>query len=154
MYKHILCPIDGSSSSSRGMREAIDLAKDQNAELRFLHIIDTYFPIPDTAGEIDMLYLIEAQRNFGEQLLKKAKEKSIQAGVAADTKMMETVGRHVSRLIVDHASEWSADLIVMGTHGLRGIERLMMGSDAEAVARTSPAPVLLVRALEEGDQTS
>jgi nucleotide-binding universal stress UspA family protein len=65
--------------------------------------------------------------------------------VDADSKVLEAIGGRVSKFVVSEAEEWPADLIVMGTHGLRGIERLVMGSDAETVARTSPVPVLLVR---------
>ena len=51
----------------------------------------------------------------------------------------------VGAAIVEYAEQWPADLIVIGTHGRRGIRRLAMGSDAEFVIRTTPVPVLLVR---------
>ena len=55
MYKHILCPVDGSNTSNCGMMEAIHLAKDQNAKLRFLHVIDMYFPIMDATGDFNVV---------------------------------------------------------------------------------------------------
>lgn len=64
----------------------------------------------------------------------------------ADSVMLEANSSRISKLVVKQATEWPADLIVMGTHGLRGIERLVMGSDAETVVRNSPVPVLLVKA--------
>jgi nucleotide-binding universal stress UspA family protein len=59
--------------------------------------------------------------------------------------MKEAIGDAVAQFIVSEAKKWPADLIVMSTHGLRGIERLVMGSDAETVVRTSHVPVLLIR---------
>lgn len=145
MYKQILCPVDGSATSDCGMNEAIRLAKDQNAKLRFLHVIDTYFPIMDMAGDLNVGYLTDIQRDYGEKTLKKAVDAAQNAGVVADSKIVEAIGGRASEFVVKDAKEWPADLIAMGTHGLRGIERLVMGSDAQSVVRTSPVPVLLVR---------
>lgn len=144
MYKRILCPIDGSPTSNLGMMEAIRLAKDQNAELYFVHVIDTYIPILDLTGELAVFYGTDILHSNGKEILKKAKKAALKAGVSSDCKTVMTIGGHVSELIVVQAKEWSADLIVMGTHGLRGIARLVMGSDAETVIRTSPVPVLLI----------
>jgi nucleotide-binding universal stress UspA family protein len=145
MYKQIICPIDGSPTSNSGMNEAIQLAKDQNAKLRFLHVIDTYFPILDVSGDLNVIYIDEILRKNGKKVLKKAVEAAHKSGVVADSKVLEAIGGRVSKFVVSEAKSWPADLIVMGTHGLRGVERLVMGSDAETVARTSPVPVLLVR---------
>jgi len=145
MYKQIICPVDGSTTSNNGMHEAIKLAKDHNAKLRFLHVIDTYFPILDVTGDLNVIYIDEILRKNGKKVLKKAEDAAHKAGVNADSKVLEAIGGRVSKFVVSEAEEWPADLIVMGTHGLRGIERLVMGSDAETVARTSPVPVLLVR---------
>jgi len=145
MYKQILCPIDGSPTSDCGMNEAINLAKDQNAKLRFLHVIDLYFPILDATGDLNMVYIDETLRRNGKKVLKRAEDSAHRAGVDSDSKEIEALNNRVSECIVEEAREWSADLIVMGTHGLRGIERLVMGSDAETVIRTSPVPVLLMR---------
>lgn len=145
MYKQILCPIDGSKTSNCGMNEAIRLAKDQNANLRFLHVIDLYFPILDATGDLNVVYIDGVLRRNAKHVLKKAEEVANKAGITADSKEIETMNSRVSEFIIAEAVEWPADLIVMGTHGLRGVERLVMGSDAETVARTSPVPLLLVR---------
>jgi nucleotide-binding universal stress UspA family protein len=145
MYKQILCPIDGSPTSNCGMTEAIKLAKDQSAKLRFLHVIDLYFPILDVSGDLNIIYIDEVLRRNGHQVLKRAEEAACRAHVTSDSKVIEAVNNRVSEFIVAEAEEWPADIIVMGTHGLRGIERLVMGSDAETVTRASPVPVLLVR---------
>jgi nucleotide-binding universal stress UspA family protein len=60
--------------------------------------------------------------------------------------LLETLGHRVAELIIKQAKKWRADVIVLGTHGRRGLARVLMGSDAEIVVRESPVPVLLVRA--------
>ena len=59
MYKQILCPVDGSSTSNCGMIEAIRLAKNQNAKLRFLHVIDNHFPILDNQGQLFYIHRVD-----------------------------------------------------------------------------------------------
>ena len=145
MYKQILCPVDGSPTSNCGMLEAIHLAKDQHAKLRFLHVVDMYLPILDAAGDFNVAYIDDMLRDNGKAVLKKAEIAAHKAGVAADSRTVEAIGGRVSKFVMQQVKEWPADLIVMGTHGLRGIERLVMGSDAETIVRTSPIPVLLVR---------
>jgi len=145
MYKQILCPVDGSQTSNCGMHEAIQLAKETNAKIRFLHVIDMYFPVVDVTGDLDVVYIDEILRKNGKKVLKKALEAAHKAEVDADTKMVEAIGARISKFVVNEIKEWPADLVVMGTHGLRGVERLVMGSDAETILRTSPVPVLVVR---------
>lgn len=145
MYKQILCPVDGSPSSNKGMIEAIQLAKDQHAKLQFLHIVDTYSPLLEGFGGFSVGYVEDILRKHGKKVLKKAETAASKAGVIAESKLLETLGARVSKFILNQANEWPADLIVMGTHGLRGIERLVMGSDAETVVRNSTTPVLLVK---------
>ena len=144
MYKRILCPIDGSATSNRGMLEAINLAKDQDAKLRFFHIIDTYIPVIDGVGSFVPVDMTDILRKNAEDVIEKASVTAKKAGVDADAKITETVGGRPSKYIVEQANDWSAELIVMGTHGLRGFNRIVMGSDAENVVRTSSVPVLLV----------
>ena len=149
MYKHILCPIDGSATSNRGMTEAIRLAKDQNAKLGFLHVVDTFIPMLDTSGAINLADILDSMRLWGGKVLKNAKAAANEQGIEADTAMVETVGGRVSTLIAGQAKKWPVDIIVMGTHGHRGVSHLFLGSDAEAVVRTSPVPVLLVKGAQE-----
>ncbi|HTH11864.1 MAG TPA: universal stress protein, partial [Acidovorax sp.] len=84
-------------------------------------------------------------RKAGEALLNQARDRVAQRGVPVDTALIENLDARVAQLVVEHALAWGADLIVLGTHGRRGLARVLMGSDAEQVARTSPVPVLLVR---------
>ncbi len=68
-----------------------------------------------------------------------------EAGVPFEQKLVEKIGAHAWQELVAQAKDWKADLIVVGTHGRRGLKRLVMGSDAELVLRHSPFPVLMVR---------
>lgn len=152
MYKQILCPIDGSATSHCGMQEAIQLAKDQHAKLRLLHVVDKYFPILDYSADFNLIYIDDILQKNGKKVLKSAEVTAQAAGIEVETKMLETIGGSVAKLIVNEVKEWPADLIVMGTHGLRGVGRLVLGSDAENVVRTSPVPVLLVRNLQDSER--
>lgn len=145
MYKHILCPVDGSATSDCGIAHAIELTKDQKAQLHFLHVIDNYFPIIDVTGDTNYIDITNILRENGEKILAKAREAAKLAGASSDSKMVISTRGQIYKSILDEVNECHADLIVMGTHGLRGFERLVMGSDAETIARTSPVPVLLVR---------
>ena len=78
-------------------------------------------------------------------MLDAASKVALKQGVKAAASLVESRGRPVSDVILDEARKWRADLIVMGTHGRRGVNRLLLGSDAERVLRSAPVPVLLVR---------
>ena len=145
MYKQILCPVDGSPTSTRGVGEAIQLAINQSAKLRFIHVIDSYFPILDMAGGMNVVDTTDILRKNAEKVIKKAKLAALKAGVIADSTITETLGSRAASFIIKEAEKWPADLIVMGTHGLRGFARMVIGSDAEYVIRHSTIPVLLVR---------
>ena len=144
MYKKILCPVDGSETSNRGIQEAIKLASDQHAELMFIHVVDAYFPIIDGVGNFIPVDIKEVLNENAQAVIADAKKIATNAGIDAESKVLDSVGSRPSATIVDYAKAWPADIIVMGTHGLRGINRVVMGSDAENVIRTSSVPVLLV----------
>jgi len=149
LYTRILCPIDGSPTSQRGLAEAIRLAQDQKAKLRLLYVIDAHLAAMDPYGTINVGDLIDASRTYGEGLLAQASAEAAAAGVGIETATLDTLAGPVGELISRDARDWNASLIVMGTHGRRGVRRVVMGSDAELVVRTTPVPVLLVRAAEE-----
>ncbi len=144
MYKRILCPVDASDSSNRSSSEAIKLAKESCATIRFLHVIDTFYPILDGIETGNSTEVIKAWHERGISLLEQAKADALVGGVNADSIMLETSSNRVSDVVISQANEWPADLIVMGTNGRRGLNLFLMGSNAEAVIRTSPVPVLTV----------
>jgi nucleotide-binding universal stress UspA family protein len=145
MYKKILVPIDGSKTSAIGLDEAIRLARDQHAEIRLVHIVNEFILDPAYSPQAYAPNVIESIRSSGRGLLDRASGLVREAGVACDAVLLESVGGPAADFIVAQAKEWPADLIVMGTHGRRGLRRLAMGSDAESVVRLAPVPLLLVR---------
>jgi nucleotide-binding universal stress UspA family protein len=148
MYERILVPVDGSPTSARGLAEAVKLARLTGARILLLHAVDTaaVAVTPEAGAAVASLY--EAMREGGEQILAEARETVAKAGVAVESVQLDTVSGRVSDLVIDHARTWRADLIVIGTHGRRGVGRLLLGSDAEQIVRGAPVPVLLVRASE------
>ena len=149
MFRRILVPIDGSPTSNRGLDEAIGLARDQHAKICLLHVVDELI----LTGADGMMYVppdyvddfIRTSRAGGKKLLVRAEARVRKRSVEVDTVLVESVGRRVADLIIKQAKKWRADLIVLGTHGRRGLSRVVMGSDAEMVLRETPLPVLLVR---------
>jgi nucleotide-binding universal stress UspA family protein len=89
--------------------------------------------------------LSEAMRMHGRRLLERQAALCRARGVRADTALYIGLAGHPARLVVAEARKWRADLIVMGTHGRRGLRRMVLGSDAEEVLRSAPVPVLLTR---------
>jgi len=145
MYGKILVPVDGSETSKRGFEEACRLAKEQDARLRCLHVIDEHYLSANYVGVMYLPEVMDKLRDNGREILNEAAEQAGMSGVKVETVLRESAERRVSDVIVDEAKTWAADLIVMGTHGRRGLGHLALGSDAEAVVRNSPVPVLLVR---------
>ena len=145
VYRKILVPIDGSSTSNRGLIEAIQLAKDQGATLRLVHVLDELIL---GAGAEAVVYLgntVGLLREAGEQVVAEAEAVVRASGLKPESVIRETMGGRAADSIVAEASAWGANLIVLGTHGRRGASRLVMGSDAEEIVRTAPVPVLLVK---------
>jgi nucleotide-binding universal stress UspA family protein len=146
MYKKILVPIDGSPTSNLGLNEAIKLAKDQGAKLRLFHLVDEYIAVSPSDGVmLDTGDLLESMRQGGKKIIEKAEALAKRNGVTPESVMIESFGGRAADFIVKQANKWKADLIVLGTHGRRGVKRLVMGSDAEQIVRTTRVPVLLVR---------
>ena len=150
MYTHILVPVDGSSTSDRGLEEAVKLAKMTGARLRLMHVVDQLVYATGMDGTAAMSAdQIPLLRESGEKILKTCKTRVEASGVPVDTALFDNFAGRVCDLVVAEALNWHADLIVLGTHGRRGVGRVFMGSDAEQILRLAPTPVLLVRASEE-----
>lgn len=146
MYQRILVPLDGSPTSERALQEAIKLA-DGKSKLRLIYVIEATYPLDAVAYTlIDHAALQEAIRKTGERALAKAAEKVQRSGMTAETELLDVPAERVSAVIDSDALNWKADLIVIGTHGRSGLNRLLLGSVAEEVVRGTPLPVLLVRA--------
>jgi nucleotide-binding universal stress UspA family protein len=143
MYKRILVPVDGSEASAQGLAEAIELAGQLQARIRLVHVVEPWIMATAEVGHIHQV--ADRIRSAGATLLKECQKKASNAGIEVEAELIETVGGSAGEYIVQNAKEAKADLIICGTHGRRGVRRLLMGSDAEYVVRNAPVPVLLVR---------
>lgn len=146
MFKRILVPVDGSRTSEMGLGAAIAMGRSRGAALCLLHIVDESV-ITQTldAGASTIGSMIESLRESGRTIIGKAEARVRRARLKPKSILIENMTRGVADLIVEEARKFRADVIVMGTHGRRGIARVVMGSAAEGVVLTAPVPVLLVR---------
>lgn len=134
--------VDGSKASSLALKEAIQLAKNQNSKLCVIHIIDTLYE-----GDVDREAFVELIRKQGQEVLNSIKKKLSRVKIEFEMKLVELTPSkaQIAEKLVDEASAWSADLIIIGTHGRRGIQHILTGSVAEEVIRIAKIPVLLVK---------
>ena len=154
----IAVSVDGSETANAGLDTAIELAALTGGRLLLVHAIDDQsFSI---ALQKSVAYLsdwVDALRRDGQALLDAARRRADAKEVIAETILSTDYGVAVSDRIVAEATRWDADLIVIGTHGRRGIQRLLLGSAAEGVARQATIPTLLVRVpsdpSESGDRS-
>jgi len=155
MYQRILVPFDGSPTSTRGLDEAIKLAALTGGTLRLVHLVDDLLYV--TGFESYSVYasdIVPLMRDAGQKMLQTGKARAEQAGVTVDTLLLEGVAPRLSDVVADQARSWGAELIVIGTHGRRGVGRWVLGSDAEQIVRTASVPVLLVRAPEMAESNA
>jgi nucleotide-binding universal stress UspA family protein len=148
MYRRILVPIEHSPTSQRGLDEALNLAKAFDASLVLLHVIEYLPMMVDMTGSAVIEQVSTEMRKAGERLLERAHDAARSAGVASEAHLEDSAAARVCDVIVQQARDHQCDLIVMGTHGRRGVEHALLGSDAERVLRLAPCPVLLVRSAE------
>ena len=148
MYNNILVPTDGSASSEGAVEHAIELAKQYDATLHTLYVVDTG---AYSAMEVGSDVVVEALREEGKQAVNRVAEEAESEGIQVNT-AVETGIAH--RSIVDYVENEGIDLVVMGTHGRTGVGRFLLGSVAEKVVRTADAPVMTVRASDEEAEAS
>jgi nucleotide-binding universal stress UspA family protein len=146
MYKRILVPVDGSETSRKALVAALQLARETGGTVRVLHVLDelAYMTTYDYSGQI-----LEAARKEAAKVIEQASEIAGASGVPAESKLLEVPGRRLGEVVADEARAWEADLVVVGTHGRRGVSRLVLGSGAEQVIRLAPVPVLAFREAEK-----
>lgn len=144
MFKRILLGMDDSDPSQMALERAIELAALVGAELRVLHVLD----LTDLAQDAEFVNGSEqsaGRMSEGQTLVDEAVRRAQAASVEAGGVLapVQTTDKKVEDIVVEQADEWSADLIVLGTHGRAGLTRLLRGSVAEAVLRAAGRPVLL-----------
>ena len=149
MFKRILVAVDASQTGELALQTAIGLAAEMQARLRIVHAVDTAqinlsveFPTRSEASEVS-----ESIVKAGQKILSDAEATAAAAGLAVETHLItiDTMNQRIPEVIANDAEAWPADLIVIGTHGRRGLSRLFLGSVAEGVARVATKPVLLIR---------
>ncbi len=139
----ILCPTDYSSTSDNAVRYAVEFARKVGAHIRFIHIQTAANPVTkgttlQDGSIIDQIEEDDVLPESFSSILMAEKQK----GLSADIRVLKG---EASKVITDQAKSWGADLIIMGSHGRSGLHRLIMGSVAEDVFRSSDIPVLLVK---------
>lgn len=149
MYKNILIATDGSEHAGRALRHGLALVKSEGAAVTILTVIDpatvvgaSYASITGTV--IDPVpELIEAQTHVARELLADAEKVATEMGIAARTSLVED--SFPAEGINGEAERLGADLIVMGSHGRRGLGRILLGSQTSNVLAHAKVPVLVVR---------
>ena len=149
MFKQIIVAVDGSPTSNRGLKAAIGLASDQRATLSIVHVINDVASISyfGDMGYVPADYvdtLLDDLRRNGQKVLARAAATAKAGGVTAKTTLVETKGGSIADAILAQVRKVHADVIVMGTHGRRGLDRLVTGSTTESILRKSQSPVLAV----------
>ncbi|AOJ26488.1 MULTISPECIES: universal stress protein [Burkholderia] len=147
MYSNILVALDGSDTSSRALDAALTLASETGARLTPVYVVDFLVPAYDMYG-YDPSILVDAFREEGLRVTEDAARRMKARGVAGTPQISNVApaGETVPHRIVGLAREIEADLIVMGTHGRHGFQRLFLGSVAERVLRQATCPVLMIPA--------
>lgn len=145
MYQHILLAVDGSARSLRAAEAGIALAKSLGARVHVLHVVVPLPAVPfldELIAASDIEYVDSAQ-TAGKGYLTEAVERAQAAGVPCQSSLES--GPRPYQVIVAAAKRLGCDLIVMGSHGWRGLDRLLMGSEAQRVVLESDMPVLIHR---------
>lgn len=149
MYSHILLATDGSDLAHRGIEHGLSLAKALGAKVTVIAVSEP-FPMPSRAvaagwvpGETERKGYEASQKEFAETVLGGVKEAADRMGVAATT--IHLPDAHPATAIIDTARDAGCDLVVMASHGRRGLGRLLLGSQTAEVLAHSKLPVLVVR---------
>jgi nucleotide-binding universal stress UspA family protein len=154
MFKRIVVAIDGSRTSGRAFAAALDLAETNHAVLQAYYVVQSapvYYDMPGYDPSALREELVEEGSTLGQSALAAMKRRGVEGGVAiAEGSSVDDV----STLILQAATKFNADLLVMGTHGRKGLERLIVGSVAERVLREAKLPVLVIpaAAVAEGEE--
>ncbi len=144
MFKHILVPVDGSATASQAVTKAAELAKALGSRVTAVYVIDPY---PFTGVGADFAYgqsqYLSAATAEANGALENVKNVMQAAGIHVETALCE--GHAVHEGILSTLEKTGADLIVMGSHGRRGLEKLMLGSVTQRLLGVVHVPVLVVR---------
>jgi nucleotide-binding universal stress UspA family protein len=149
MFKHILVPMDGSELSTQAAGKAIELAKSLGAKITALNVVPTYKQVFESEGFI-MPRIPSLEERFNEEAAARANKilgQAKQAAAAAGVQCFSAIatGDVPYRQIIDQAVKSKCDLILMASHGRRGLDALILGSETQKVLTHSKIPVLVCR---------
>lgn len=148
MYRRILVAVDGSPTSNKAVTAALEMASYSGGRsvVRLIHVLDdmAYLKGLDPYA-VQSYSVINLMQETGEKILASALAIVDSAGVQADTVLVDCSGVQMAEAIASEAEKWDASILVVGTHGRRGVRRMLMGSGAEHIIRLAPCPVLVVR---------
>ena len=140
-YKQILVAVDFSEHSERAVEKALELASENGAKVSMIHVVD-YFPMVDSAYDGGLAFSVDITDELVESSQKRLAELGARHQLPGEQLSVE-VGA-VRNEIIDKAEKMHADLIVIGSHGWRGIE-LLLGSTTDGVLHHANCDVLVVR---------
>ena len=144
MFKHVLVPVDGSSTARQAIGKAVAIAQAFKSAVTVVYVIDPYaFTGVGTDFAYGQAEYLSAAAAEAEQAIKAAKQVFEDRGISATGSVVE--GHSIYRGILDAAASVNADLVVMGSHGRRGLERLVLGSVTAQVLSHAHVSVLVVR---------
>ncbi len=149
-YKRILVAVDGSETSKLALLEAIQLAKQLHATLGIVYVIDE-LPLVYSPG-VGLVNFEPSLPEYGQEVLDDAKKTCEKNGISPETlleKISPIGSKKISEKIIETAQAWKSSLLVVGTHGRRGFNRIFLGSVAEESVRISPIPIILIRGKED-----
>ena len=152
MYKHLVVAIDGSLTSLKALRHAVQIADESQSQITLVNIANPteYMALaPEFLQEesYEATALANAERvlDKAEELAKSLGAKTINRHITVSVKG----ARDMAQQLVDYADEQTADLLVLGTHGRSGLMHLLMGSFAETVMRQTNLPLLVIRGSDD-----
>lgn len=144
MFKHLLVPVDGSAAARKAVEKAIAIAKAFKSAVTVIYVIDPYaftgVGTDFSYGQAEYLSAANAEAN---EALAAARQACEAQGIAVTGSVVE--GHAVYRGILETAESVNADLVVMGSHGRHGLEKLVLGSVTAQVLSHTQLPVLVVR---------
>jgi nucleotide-binding universal stress UspA family protein len=113
--------------------------------VHLVHVVEGMTPLAADPYGAYSGEVVEIMRQSGSKILEDALAVAKAAGVPAETELFDNFGERLAEVVADSATRFKADLIVVGTHGRRGLGRMMLGSGAEQIIRLAPVPVLVIR---------
>lgn len=156
MYARIMVCVDSSPTSNKALGAALQLAIESGGrtQLRLVHVVDeaAYVLGLDQGGY--SVELFKAMRDLGSKIIGDAMTIVHAAGMKADHVVFDSFGLRLGDTVARAARDWTADLIVVGTHGRRGVSHMLLGSGAEQIIRLAPVTLLVVRSTEGGPRPS